>query len=332
MTGAGGPEVSGVYPPALRHGDAVAVVTPSSPVPWERLDAGVALLSSWGLQPREGRHARAVHGHLAGTDAQRAADLNAAFRDPEVRAVWATRGGYGLTRLLDRLDWAALAHDPKLLIGFSDTTALLVAARRRIGLVGLHGQFVARLHLLDPGARRWLRNLVFATAVDAVDAVVSGTPVIGGSGRVTGPLVGGNLAVLAALAGTSDALRVHGSIVLLEEVNEAPYAVDRLLTQLLRSGGLDGARGVVVGTAVGCEPAPGAPSATFDEVILERLGNLGIPVLTGLPVGHSNHQHALVHGGHVTLDAAQGALEMVEGLPGATSTTQDGGLDGPVEG
>lgn len=331
MTGAGVPHVSRVRPPALRHGDAVAVVSPSSPVPWERLDAGVALLSSWGLQPREGRHARAVHGHLAGTDAQRAADLNAAFRDPEVRAVWATRGGYGLTRLLDRLDWAALAHDPKLLIGFSDTTALLVAAHRRIGLVGLHGQFVARLHLLDPGARRWLRNLVFATP-EAVDAAVSGTPVVGGSGRVTGPLVGGNLAVLAALAGTSDALRVHGCIVLLEEVNEAPYAVDRLLTQLLRSGGLDGAGGVVVATGVGCEPAPGAPSATFDEVILERLGDLGVPVLTGLPVGHSNHQRALVHGGHVTLDAAQGALEMVEGLPGATSTTQDGGLGGPVEG
>lgn len=331
---AAGPSMAGapdLRPSALRHGDAVAVVSPSSPVPVERLEAGVAVLSSWGLQPREGRHARAVHGHLAGTDAQRAADLNAAFRDPEVRAVWAARGGYGLTRLLDRLDWAALAHDPKLLIGFSDVTALLIAARRRIGLAGLHGQFVARLHLLDPPARRWLHDLVFA-APAAVNATLTGTPVAGGGGRVTGPLVGGNLAVLAALAGTSDALHAHGCIVLLEEVNGAPYAVDRLLTQLLNSGGLGGVRGVVVGTAVRCDPAAGVPSGTFDEVIAERLADLDVPVLTGLPVGHSDHQRAFVHGGRVTLDGTQGSLEIVEGLPSATSTAQDGRLGGPVGG
>ena len=318
-----GPSASGLpdlRPSALRRGDAVAVVSPSSPVPVGRLEAGVAVLSSWGLRPREGRHARAVHGHLAGTDAQRAADLNAAFRDPEVRAVWAARGGYGLTRLLDRLDWAALAADPKLVIGFSDVTALLVAARRRIGLAGIHGQFVGRLHLLDPRARQWLRDLLFA-APEAINATLTGARVVSGAGRVTGPLVGGNLAVLAALAGTSDALAVHGCVVVLEEVNEPPYAVDRLLTQLLHSGGLDGARGILVGTAVGCEPAIGVPSATFDEVIVERLGDLGVPMLTGVPVGHCDQQRALVHGGRVTLDATEGALEIVEGLPAATSPT-----------
>jgi len=299
-------------PPPLRRGDAVAVVSPSSAVPVGRLEAGVAVLSSWGLAPREGEHARAVHGHLAGTDAQRAADLNRAFRDPQVRAVWAARGGYGLTRLLDRLDWEALADDPKLLIGFSDVTALLVAARQRSGLAGLHGQFVARLHLLDQRALWWLHDLVFATP-GAVDATLTGTPVAGG-GRVSGPLVGGNLAVLAALAGTADALRASGCIVLLEEVNEAPYAVDRLLTQLLHSGSLDGARGVVVGAPLGCEPGPNVPSATFDEVIAERLGALDVPVLTGLPVGHSDHQRALVHGGRVTLDGTLGSLELAEGL------------------
>lgn len=320
---AAGPPASGLpdlRPSALRRGDAVAVVSPSSPVPVARLEAGVAVLSSWGLRPREGRHARAVHGHLAGTDAQRADDLNAAFRDPEVRAVWAARGGYGLTRLLDRLDWAALAADPKLVIGFSDVTALLVAARRRIGLAGIHGQFVGRLHLLDLRARQWLRDLLFA-APEAVNATLTGARVVSGVGRVTGPLVGGNLAVLAALAGTGDALAVDGCVVVLEEVNEAPYAVDRLLTQLLHSGSLDGVRGFLVGTAVGCEPAIGVPSATFDEVIVERLGDLGVPVLTGLPVGHCDQQRALVHGGRVTLDATMGSLEIVEGLPATSSPT-----------
>jgi muramoyltetrapeptide carboxypeptidase len=282
-------------------------------VPTERLDAGLEVLTEWGLRPREGQHSRAVSGHLAGTDAQRVADLNAAFGDPTVRAVWASRGGYGVTRILDRLDWEALAQDPKLLIGFSDVSALLVAAWQRIGLAGLHGQFVGRLHLLEAQARQWLRAQVFGGEVGAA-CRIAGTPLPGtAGGRVTAPLVGGNLAVLTALAGTADRLRPDGCIVLLEEVDEAPYAVDRLLTQLRHSGGLDGAVGVVVGTPVQCRPRPGAPSATFEEVVADRLGDLDIPVVTGLPVGHVDDQRAVPHGGQATLDADLGVLELDAG-------------------
>jgi muramoyltetrapeptide carboxypeptidase len=294
----------------LRSGDAVAVVSPSSPVPTERLDAGLRVLTDWGLRPREGRHSRARNGHLAGTDEQRAADLDAAFADPQVRAVWASRGGYGMTRILDRLDWEALARDPKLLIGFSDVSALLVAAWQRIGLIGLHGQFVARLHLLDDGARQWLHGQVFGVDT-GLPRRIAGTPLPGtAGGRVTGPLIGGNLAVLTALAGTADRLHPEGCVVLLEEVDEAPYAVDRMLTQLRHSGGLDGAVGVVVGTPVQCQPRQGAPSATFDDVVQDRLGDLGVPVLVGLPVGHLDDQRAVPHGGQATLDADRGVLEL----------------------
>src|SRR5690606_25294681 len=146
---------------------------------------------------------------------------------------------YGTTRILDRLDWSALARDPKLLIGFSDVTALLVAARRRAGLVTVHGQFVARLHLLDDPARTWLRDLLFGAGAPA--RTLRGTPLPGAPPHsATGPLVGGNLAVLTALTGTADALRADGCVLLLEEVAEQPYAVDRMLTQLRGAGALDG--------------------------------------------------------------------------------------------
>ncbi|HSK91724.1 MAG TPA: LD-carboxypeptidase [Euzebyales bacterium] len=303
-----------MWPRPLRAGDTVAVVSPSSPVPVDRLAAGIEVLRSWGLRPREGRHARAVHGHLAGSDAQRVDDLNAAFRDPAVRAVWASRGGYGVTRILDRLDWAALRRDPKLLIGFSDMTGLLVAARQRTGLIGVHGQFVARLHLLEARARVWLRDLVFGRGAPAWirGARLPGAPL----GRVTAPLVGGNLAVLAALAGTGDRLRAAGCVVLLEEVAEAPYAVDRLLTQLRHSGCLRGSAGLAVGTPVGCDPAPGRQSATVEAVLEERLAGLGVPVVTGLALGHVDHQRAVPHGAPATLDADRGALRVCGDLGG----------------
>ena len=287
-------------PRALQPGDTVAVVSPSSPVPADRLHAGIDVLASWGLQVVEGPAARAAHGHLAGTDAQRLSDINAAIRDPDVRAVWTSRGGYGLTRILKQVDWPALRADPKLLIGFSDVTALLVAAWQRCGLVAVHGQFVARLHLQDLTTLESLRRLVFGVSETHV-APAAGT--IAGTGLVEGPLVGGNLAVLAALAGTPDQVRAGGCILLLEEVAEAPYRIDRMLTQLRASGCLDGVRGVALSRPVECDPQPGAASASFDEVVEDRLGDLGVPVLTGLAVGHTDDQQPVLHGGTAMLDA-----------------------------
>jgi muramoyltetrapeptide carboxypeptidase len=305
-------------PPALRAGDTVVLVSPSSAVPVDRLEAGLAVLASWGLRPVEGVHARAVQGHLAGSDEQRIADLNDAFRDPTVRAVWATRGGYGLTRVLPRLDWPALQRDPKLLIGFSDVSALLLAAWQRIGLLTVYGQFVARLHLLPGPARDRLRRVVFgdpSTTGERVTGIaVAGRSDAGPGRRVEGPLIGGNLTVLASLAGTADGLRANGCILLLEEVDEPPYRVDRLLTQLRNSGALDGVIGVAVARPVLCDPAPGTLSATFDEVVRERLGDLGVPVLTDLPLGHVDDQFAMIHGARVAIDTTAGSLEPLASL------------------
>lgn len=314
-----------VLPTALQPGDRVAVVSPCGPVlDHDLFDASIAILRSWDLEVVEGAHARASTGHLAGTDGQRVADLNAAFADPSVRAVWIARGGYGLTRILDRIAWDALTADPKLVVGFSDVTALLVAAWQRVGMVAVHGPFVGRLAQYPLVVVERVRRLVLHDAdTDAVaDAgstrpvQLTGTAVIGGSvGPV--PLVGGNLTVLAALAGTTDQVRASGCVLLVEEVAEAPYRVDRALTQLRASGSLDGVAGVAVGAPVACVPTVDRPSATFAEVVADRLGGLGRPVVAGLPVGHTRDQHALLHGGRVTLDGSHGTLMTHDRLPRA---------------
>lgn len=296
-------------PAALRSGDRVAVVSPCGPVlDHALLDDGIALLRSWGLEVVEGDHVRASTGHLAGTDEQRAADLNAAIATPDVRAVWVTRGGYGLTRILDRIDWSALAADPKIVVGFSDVSALFAAAWRRIGLVTVHGPFAGRLTVQPKTARAQVRRVLFG---DAGAASLAGVPLPDAPRRrVQAPLVGGNLTMIAALAGTPDQVNADGCVLLLEEVGEAPYRVDRLLTQVRRSGTFDGVLGVAVGAPVGCDPPATRPSGTFGEVLHDRLGDLGVPVVADLPIGHMPDQRAVLHGGAVALDGEAGRLTL----------------------
>lgn len=294
-------------PTALRRGDVVAVASPCGPVlDPDLLADGIAVIRSWGLDAIEVGDVRAATGHLAGPDAQRAAALNAAIADPAVRAVWVTRGGYGLTRILHLVDWAALATDPTILVGFSDVTALFVAAWRRVGLVGVHGHFAGRLAVQPVAARDRLRALLFG---EVPVEPLTGVPLRGSpAATVRAPLIGGNLTVLAALAGTPDRVDAAGCVLLLEEVGEAPYRVDRLLTQLRHSGAFAEAVGVAVGAPVRCDPPAGRPSATFAAVLADRLGDLDVPVVTDLPIGHMPEHRAVLHGGTVTLDGAAGTL------------------------
>jgi len=291
-----------VRPPTLRHGDSVALVSPSSPVPVERVEHAVAVLTSWGLKPHIYPHVFKRFGFLGGTDEERAADLNAALNDPQMRAVWCTRGGYGVQRIVDQLDLAAIARDPKLIIGFSDITALHLALWRRLGLATVHGPVAAQL---DKGPAS-------ITALGAFHALMTADPVtvradrteltfpVRSPGRVTGPLIGGNLSLMVATVGTPDWPDLTGAILLLEDINEEPYRVDRMLTQLLRSRVLDGVTGVAIGQFTDC--------GEVNCVLAERLGPLGVPLLGGLPVGHGEQHVALPLGTSATLDADAGTL------------------------
>lgn len=301
-------------PASLRPGDRVAVVSPSSPPFPERLRAGLDTLRAWGFEPVVMPHARDERGHLAGLDDDRLADLEAAFADPDLRAVFVGRGGYGSTRLLDRLDWDVLASDPKPLVGFSDVTALSLAAWQRIGLVSVHGPFVGGLPALGgPGVRQLRHLLTDPDPVGPLGGIDGGKGIHTVTGGTTeGALLGGNLATLCSLVGTADHPDLVGAVVFLEDVNEAPYRVDRMLTQLLRAGVLDDVHGVAVGRFVRCDPPRDRPSLTTDEVLDERLGDLGVPVLRGLPIGHFGRQLAVPVGVRVRLDADRGTLEALE--------------------
>ena len=296
VRGSAGP----VTPGGLRAGDRVAVVAPSGPVDAGRLGAGVAWLRGLGLEVTLGAHVHDRRGFLAGDDAARAADLQDAWCDPDVSAVLCARGGYGAVRVLGHLDWTALAAaGPKLLHGSSDITALHAAFGARLGAATSFGPMVAGL-LADPDP---------ATAASARGALCGApAPVTGGHalvpGRVAGPLTGGNLSLLVSLLATPYAPPpARGRVVLLEDVTEAPYRIDRMLTQLLLAGWFDGAAGVALGSWTDC----GDPGELYG-VLAERLGGLGVPVAAGLPIGHGAPQHTVMLGAEAVLDADSGTL------------------------
>jgi muramoyltetrapeptide carboxypeptidase len=295
----------------LRPGDLVAVIAPAGPCAPERVAQVPPLFERFGLRARlyPGCHAsHPLHDYLAGDDATRLADLHAAFADPEVRAVFCLRGGYGCTRLLERIDIALLRANPKPFVGFSDITALH-AVLVRAGGIGFHAPM--------PGSNLVLQGneddtqALFDLLMRPLPAGHVMAPTLAAdawrvSGRANGTLTGGNLSLVAALLGTPWAWPKEGTILLLEDVSEARYRVDRLLTQLRHCGVLAGARAFLLGSFT--------EDADPNAVLREHLAGLGKPVLAGWPAGHSTPNRALPLGARVTLDATAGTLRIDEDL------------------
>jgi muramoyltetrapeptide carboxypeptidase len=290
----------------LRPGDTVGIVAPAGPADPELVARVPALLAAHGLRARvfPGCHLR--QGYLAGPDAARLADLHAAWADPELAALWCLRGGYGSARLLPHLDTALLQQSRKLLIGYSDITALH-ALLDRLDCPALHAPMPAS-DLLRPG-READEVALFALLTGGLRAGTTwaAAPADGSlrlPGAACGRLVGGNLSLLAALAGTPWQLRTDGAILFLEDVGEQVYRVDRLLLQLDQCGALRGVRGVLLGSFTEDED----PRAVLDAA----LRPLGVPVLGGWPCGHGTPHRPLPLGVEVTLDADAGTLRFDE--------------------
>jgi muramoyltetrapeptide carboxypeptidase len=290
----------------------VALVAPAGPLTPEAVDRALERVRGWGWEPVLGAHARGRRGYLSGTDEERAADFDAALRDPANAAVWCLRGGYGTMRILERLDWRALARRPRPLIGFSDNTALHLAVQR-MGIVSYHGPHPA-VEELPPFTEAMLLRTLRGEAEPGPLPLPAGWPepaaLAGGSSE--GRLVGGNLSLLAALAGSDFSLRAGGAILFLEEVGEPAYRVDRLLSQLLLSGALRGVAGVVVGAFSEAPDGASPDLPPTAEVILDRLGGLGVPVLAGLPFGHIPENWTIPVGVRARLDADAGTLSLLE--------------------
>ncbi|WP_428966830.1 S66 peptidase family protein [Micromonospora fluostatini] len=283
------------------------LVSPSGPTRPERVARGIELLTGWALRPVLAPHVYARHGYLAGTDALRAADLNAAFADPEIRGVICTRGGYGAQRIVDAIDMAAVRRDPKVVAGFSDITALQLALWRGARLATVHGPGAAWLDERTPlrSAESLHAALTTTAPVTLTADPDAETAAVRVPGRATGPLLGGNLCLLAATIGTPDMPDLTGAVLLIEDVQEPPYKVDRMLTHLRRAGALTGLAGVAVGQFTNC--ADGW-ATTVADVLTERLGDLGVPVLGGLPVGHGTNQLTVPLGTPATLDTTTATL------------------------
>ncbi|WNW10939.1 LD-carboxypeptidase [Pseudomonas sp. DTU_2021_1001937_2_SI_NGA_ILE_001] len=297
-----------LHPSVLSPGDAVALVSPAGPVEPARIEAAAAELENWGLRPKVYPHAFERHSFYAGTDADRLADLNHALADPQIRAVICNRGGYGVQRILGQLDLAAVHRDPKLVVGFSDITALhgLLWAQARLATV--HGPVANQLQPGNPYGDGLRQVLMSREPVRLLADREAATGSVRTSGRASGRLLGGNLAILGTCVGTPFMPDLEGAILLLEDVGEAAYRIDRMLTHLGNCGLLQRLAGVAVGDF--SVPAGAGGAITPAHVLQERLGGLGIPVLGGLPVGHGQVNQAVPLGTEAVLDADAGTLQV----------------------
>ncbi len=289
-------------PPPLAPGDRIAIVAPSSPFPREALLAGLAWLGQrYSLVMHGDMFARV--GFLAGDDARRTHELSTAMRDPSVRAIVAARGGYGATRIAKRLPWEEFARAPKWIVGFSDITALHVHAAA-CGVACVHASNATGLgassnvHIARNRAT-WMSAL----ERPASPRTWSGLRAIK-EGDATGVLFGGNLALLCALAAAGSLAIPRGAIVLLEDVTEHPFRVDRMLTSLIEGGHFAHAAAIVFGDFDQCDPTH--DGVTIDTVLAERTTSLGIPVYAGAPFGHASRNESFTLGAPATL--AAGAL------------------------
>jgi muramoyltetrapeptide carboxypeptidase len=304
-----------VKPRRLAPGDRVGLVLPAS-MAFEasRIDVAKEQLEAIGFEVQVGSHARERHGYFAGTDEQRAADVSAMFRDPAIDGVVCYTGGWGTPRILPHLDFDVIRANPKVLLGYSDITALLNAVHQETGLVTFHGPVAASR--IRPWTLEQLKRVVMST--DKI-GLLSNPPkdenelverdfrtlTIRG-GRATGRLVGGNLTMLASIMGTPWEVDTEGAILFLEDIHEAYYRVDRMLSQLRLGGKLDRIAGVVFGYCTDCPTD--APSFSFEEILRDHFEPLGVPALSGLAFGHIQQMLTLPIGLEATLDADAGTL------------------------
>ena len=296
-------------PKRLEPGDRVRIVAPGSPVSAPLLAGGVAVLESWGLKVQLGRSVLAAAdpplSHLAGADVDRAADLVSALVDPEISAVFCARGGTGAGRTLEFVssdEWQRIAAaTPRWFIGSSDATAIHLAVLRRAGWTTMFGPMPATE--IFGGSDRDDTSLVAlkrSLCGTATPQRLTGRTLAGDS-PVRAPALGGTITLIQSLLGTRDAGAARDHVVLLEDVGEAPRRLDRALTQLRRSGWLEGARAVLVGSLVDC-------GATGAEVVGERLSDLGVPVIVDLPLGHGRPQRSLPFGMPINVDPIQATV------------------------
>ena len=308
-------------PPALPERATIAVVAPASPSQTRsELEQATAYFEGLGHRVVFGPNHRKVHGYLAGTDAERAADLQWALSEPGIDMVHALRGGYGTARLHDLIDWGALG-EPRIVCGFSDITALHLALAAHVGWVTFYGpnfsRFTRKKDELTEETKQWFHRALQPQPLGRVFEDPDDPYVLTiAEGEAEAPLVGGCLTLLCASIGTAYEVETDGCVVMVEDLNTEAYLVDAALNHLVRAGKLDNAAGLVFGTNVNLQyqTLPEGPESTLsvEEMLDELISPLGIPAIANVPVGHGKHMATMPLGTRVHLDGAAKTLEVLE--------------------
>ena len=293
-----------IKPSKLKLGDTVGVVSPAGPVGRSDLEAGLRFLENKGFNVHVAPHVYDRREYMAGNDEDRLSDFEDMFRNPEIKAVFCSRGGYGSLRLLDRMDYDLIGNNPKIIVGYSDITALLAAIFKRTGLITFHGPMVKGFPELPD--KRWQDLFLMISS----EKPISFNPMEGYSlngGKATGPVIGGNLSLLSRLLGTPYMPDMEGSILFLEDRGEALYRLDRMFTHLALSGRLKGVNGLIIGRFTDC----GDP-VSVQKLIMEHFEPMNIPIAAGFPLGHDSDNITFPLGIAVTLDTNAMKLSLLE--------------------
>jgi muramoyltetrapeptide carboxypeptidase len=310
-----------IKPRRLAPGDVVGLLAPAGHTDEEGVARAIANVETLGMRVKLSRNLRAIHGNFAGSVQQRLDDLHAMFADPEVKALWAVRGGSGCIGLLPGIDYKLIRKHPKILLGYSDITALHLAIHRHTGLVMYHGPVASST--LSAYSERHLRAVLMAPEQrytiamaeenrDRARAMPQFMARTVRAGSSTGRLIGGNLCLVSALVGTPYAANFHNSILFLEEINEVPYRIDRMMAQLQMSQGFEHAAALMLGVFENCEAKDSDPSLTLAETLDEHLSRLSRPAVTGYSFGHIRDQFTLPIGLMARLDTEQQTLTLLE--------------------
>jgi muramoyltetrapeptide carboxypeptidase len=313
-------ETNLLKPQRLLLGDKIGLITPGSYIPDVGYEKAINNLTQLGLQVVPGKYVREKRGFTAGTDAQRLEDLHTFFEDPSIKAIWCARGGYGCSRLLPFINYELIKRNPKIIIGYSDITALLQAIFLRTGLVGFHGPVAGAVW--TPYSLQHIKGILFDSFTSPYIISLAAEeftpekehfmPYTIFSGKVTGRLMGGNVSLIAALAGTPFAFDATDKLLFMEDIDERPYSLDRMFTQLRQSANLDKAKGLVLGVFEGCNPKKDEESLSLKETISDRLGDLNIPAVYGLSFGHVPNNFTLPIGILAELDTEKRTLTYLE--------------------
>ncbi len=296
----------------LEAGDTIGMVAPASPSDCMKVEKAVKSLTAMGYRVKTGESVYRNRGYLAGGDELRADDINRMFADDEVNAVFCLRGGYGSQRILDLVDFKLIKENPKIFMGYSDITALLNAIHQECGLITFHGPMGGDF----AGGLGKSTKAAMKKALEGVDPIGEvpnpELPQVVAEGRARGALVGGNLSIVAASLGTPYEIDTKGRILLLEDVNEEPYSIDRMLNQLRLAGKLKAAAGVVLGDWGDSEPKEPERSLSLEEVFEDMFRDIGKPVLKGYKIGHCKPNITIPIGAEAFVDTYARSLCILE--------------------